>query len=62
MLCSKCGTIPIEGAEFCNKCGMKLTKETPVIFCHKCGAKAIDEAEFCNKCGTKLIIDETPEQ
>jgi predicted RNA-binding Zn-ribbon protein involved in translation (DUF1610 family) len=60
--CSRCGTRNMFGANFCRKCGEKLTISTPQSTpqyssrwqCSSCGTINVIGANFCIRCGKKL--------
>ena len=49
MQCAKCGTINLDGAKFCEECGVRLT-----LSCPRCGTPALAGKKFCSECGTAL--------
>ena len=49
MKCPKCQFDNIEGAKFCNECGVKLETACPT-----CGRTNPPGSKFCNGCGHNL--------
>ena len=61
LLCEKCQTPLVAGAQFCASCGAAahplVTAAAPEeIFCSTCGTKNSSETRFCAKCGTGLSV------
>jgi len=53
LTCFKCKTVNLEGAVFCEECGVKLG-EKPREYCEACGTMNRPDQKFCGECGAKL--------
>lgn len=55
--CPSCAAETIPGANFCGRCGARLTFVAASVASCRCGAgpESIDAAGFCNECGIRQI-------
>ena len=60
-ICKACGAEISSNSLFCNNCGAKVEKESPVVdnvptgkTCTRCGAVLADDVNFCTSCGAPV--------
>jgi ribosomal protein L40E len=57
MICSKCGQLNYDDAQFCSKCSwnLQIQIEREKIKCPKCGELNDISFAYCRKCGKKIL-------
>ena len=58
-ICSNCGAVLEENANFCGACGTPIQKAPVPKTCPTCGNAAADTDKFCAHCGTLLTAEPT---
>lgn len=57
--CKKCGSVLLEGATFCGKCGTRIDEPLKKL-CPNCKTELAPNMAFCSKCGARVDIAPIP--